>query len=115
MDIKTLVVGQEVWLKSGPYTRKGKVVDISFLQDCRQHQTGPRLKPPVGVVGVEPLHTENEMRYLILFDANGKTGDAWNGLGSWEYIGDKIGWLQSDPRTPGTAYGPWELVDTPSV
>lgn len=115
MDIKTLVVGQEVWLKSGPYTRKGKVVDISFLKDYVQGPNGARLKLPVGVVGVEPLHTENEMRYLILFDANGKTGDAWNGLGFWEYIGDELGWLQSDPRTPGTAYGHWELVDAPSV
>jgi len=117
MDTKTLVVGQEVWLKTGPYTRKGKVVDISFLKDYVQGN-GARLKLPVGVAGVEPvepLYTENELRCLILFDANGKTGDAWNGLDSWEYIGDEIGWLQSDPRTPGTAYGHWELGDTSSV
>jgi hypothetical protein len=26
MDTKTLVVGQEVWMQSGPYAKKGKLV-----------------------------------------------------------------------------------------
>lgn len=108
MDTKTLVVGQDVWLKSGPYTRRGKVADISFLQNIQRRNAG-QLEPPVGAVGVELVPIANETRCLILFNAKGKTGDAWNGLGAWEYIGDEIGWLQSDPRTPGTEYGPWEL------
>lgn len=51
-------------------------------------------------------------RYRIRFDANGKTGDGWRGLGYRYHVSAmELGWLQDDPRIPGTEYGPWELVD----
>ena len=93
MDTKTLVVGQEVWMRSGVYTQKGKVAEVT-----EQY------------VSVELFLGENHVRGFIRFDTNGKTGTGWDGLGYFEYIGEEVGMLQSDPRLPGTEFGPWELT-----
>jgi hypothetical protein len=85
-------VGQEVCMRSGGYTRKGRVAEVTELY-----------------VEVEPYPlVENETECLIRFHHNGKAGSGWEGLGLWEYHGG--GWLQSDPRTPD-----WELVDNHSA
>lgn len=94
MDTRTLVVGQEVWMRSGVYTQKGKVAEVT-----EQY------------VDVEVSRAENAVRGFIRFDANGKTGTGWDGLGYFIYVGEEVGMLQSDPRTPGTEFGPWELTD----
>ena len=60
---------------------------------------------------VEVLLAKNAVRGFIRFDAvTGKTGTGWDGLGYFEYIGEEVGMLISDPRMPGTDFGPWELV-----
>jgi hypothetical protein len=84
MDIKTLVVGHAVWIRSGPYTQKCKVAEIT-----EQY------------VAVELPRVENAVRGFIRFDATtGKTGTGWDGLGYFEYIGEEVGILQSDPVSP---------------
>jgi hypothetical protein len=133
MDTKTLVVGQEVWMKSGPYAKKGKVVEVFFAPPGTATPPRPEgyiLSPTESVefipgwyVEVEflpPANANEKMgthwdvgdvgRFFIRFDANGKTGTGWDGLGFFEpHFGST---LQSDPRTPGTKFGPWELVES---
>jgi len=92
MDTNKLVVGQEVWMQSGPYALKGKVT--MFIDQC---------------VMVEVPQPKNAVRGFIKFDANGKTGTGWDGLGYFELIG--CGLEQCDPRPVGTKYGTWELTD----
>ena len=92
MYTKTLVVGQDVWMKSGPYTQKGKVAEVT-----EQY------------VDVDVFLDKNAVGGFIRFDANGKTGTGWDGLGYFVYIGKEV--LQSDPRLPGTEFGAWELVN----
>jgi hypothetical protein len=89
--MNTLTVGQEVWMKSGIYARKGKVavvrdwcVEVELLRD----EGGP----------IGP-------KYSIRFDTNGKACDS-----SDIYEGNM--WGGPDPRIPGThECGPWELED----
>lgn len=97
-------------MQSGPYAKKGTVVETG-TQDITSWGFGPRLNQ--WYVEVEFPHGDGG-RFFIRFDAKGKTGSAYEGLGYWEWIGPEIGKLQSDPRTPGTEYGPWELVETPT-
>ena len=95
MDFSKLVVDQEAQMKSGPRTRKGKVIRVT-----EQY------------VDVEPSPRENEVRGFIRFDIHsGKTGTISEGLGFWEGTGpaDYIG--ENPFITPGTEFGPWELVD----
>jgi hypothetical protein len=61
-------------------------------------------------VEVELPVAKDAVKCFIRFDHNGETGAGWDGLGLWEYVGEEIGWLQSDPRTPGTRFGPWKLI-----
>jgi hypothetical protein len=91
-----LVVGQAVRMRSGCRTQEGKVAEVT-----EQYVL-------VGVICAD----KTESREFIRFDHNGKTGTGWDGLGSFEYIGKEVGMLQSDPRLPGTEFGPWELVPT---
>jgi hypothetical protein len=88
MDTTKLVVGQEVWMKSGIYGNKGKVVKIT--ERC---------------VEVEPLRAEGPigLKYGIRFDTNGMACDS-----SDIYEGNM--WSGPDSRIPGThEFGPWEL------
>ena len=89
------VVGQDVWIRSGPCFQKGKVAEITEKY-----------------ILVEIPRPKNAVRSFIRFDATtGKTGTGWDGLGYFEYVGDEVGMLQSDPRLPGTVFGPWKLTD----
>ena len=89
MDTKTLVVGQDVYVVSGWYLKKGKVVKVT----------------PSGVE-VELALIEGPIRpegpELIRFDTNGKacnSRDIYKGSMEWSGI-------------PGTFEGgPWELAD----
>jgi hypothetical protein len=102
--VKKLVVGQEVWMQSGWYVEKGTVkATVSNPPDTVIENRGVTIYMPEWYVEVE-----TGGHCIIRFDANGQTGDGWHGLGLWESFG------QSDPRTPGTEYGPWELVEAPS-
>jgi hypothetical protein len=88
MDMKTLVVGQNVWMQSGIYARQGKVVNIRG-----------------GFIEVEPLSNEGTagLRCHIRFGINGKACDS-----SDIYEGN----LWGKDHIPGThEFGPWELVD----
>jgi len=110
MNTKMLVVGQKVSMRSGPYTKKGKVVKVMapWMAYCyKKCGVTPRW-----CVEVELFRAEDEIRTLILFDANGTAGSFYDGLGTWEYIGPTFDWIMDDPRTPGTEYGPWELAST---
>lgn len=91
MDIKTLVVGQEVWMKSGPYyARKGMVVKVTDW--CVEVE----LPLPEGPIG---------SKHAIRFDTNGKACDSTD-------IYDGNMWGGPDPNIPGThEFGPWELTD----
>ena len=97
MDIKTLTIGQVVCMQSGPHTQQGKVVkpEVWMAVDINN------------VTVVEVL--EGKTKCLFMFGPDGKTGSAWDGLGSWDYIGN--GWMMCDPRIPGTEFGPWKLVE----
>lgn len=87
MNTKTLVVGQEVLMRSGIYGSDGKVVKVT-----EQY------------VEVEFLRTPGGPIDRIRFDANGKACDS-----SDIYEGNM--WGGPDPRIPGThEYGPWELI-----
>lgn len=70
-DTKTLVVGQEVCLASGPYTCRGKVVEVT----------------PEGVV-VQATEQQNitSTGDLFRFDKNGKGLDRWGTFecGPWD-------------------------------
>lgn len=114
MDTKALVVGQDIWMRSGEYAKRGKVVAIS-VPGAKEimASNGPPM-PEGGCVEVEFSYADGR-RYFIRFDANGKTGTGWEGFGQWDYIGPEIGPLQSDPRLPGTEFGPWELVESPQI
>jgi hypothetical protein len=91
--IKTLAVGQEAWMKSGPYVEKGTVIEVTAKY-----------------VAVELTQVEDARRFAYLFDAvSGQTGSGcYDGLGVWEWIAG--GWMQEDPGAPGTECGPWKLV-----
>jgi hypothetical protein len=99
MDMKKLVVGQDVWVLVGedvwkrdePYTEKGKVVEVTARYVAVEF-------PGDGTWIQSPC--------LIRFDAvTGKTGTGREGLGYFEFHGGC--WMQSDPRSPGF----WELTD----
>jgi hypothetical protein len=118
VNTNTLVVGQEVWMRSGPYTQKGKVV-AAVSSSPGTVENGGEISVPKWYVEVEFLPHFNggtagkwdAGHFFIRFDANGKTGTGWDGLGFFEpHFG---GTLQVDPRTPGTMCGPWELVTEP--
>jgi hypothetical protein len=86
--MKTPTVGQEVWMKSGIYAKKAKVVKVT--KQC---------------VEVELLRAEGPIgpKYLIRFDTNGRACDS-----SDIYEGNM--WGGPDPRIPGThEFGPWKL------
>ncbi|HET9406013.1 MAG TPA: hypothetical protein VFO39_02135 [Candidatus Sulfotelmatobacter sp.] len=90
LDTKTLAVGQEVWMQSGIYAKKAKVVEVTKRR-----------------VIVELLRAEGPigLKYQIRFDANRKACDSSD-------IYDGNIWGGPDPRIPGThEFGPWELVD----
>ena len=94
-SVNRFVVGRNVWIRSGPCIKKCKVAEIT-----EQY------------VLVELPHVENAVKGFIRFDpTTGKTGTGWDGLGYFDYIGENIGMLQSDPRIPGTIFGPWKLID----
>ena len=96
MDTKTLVVGQKVELRSGPYTKEATVIGIT---DYR--------------VQVEPVLVGDEERYAIHFAKPGKPGTIFEKVrqcGVFLYTGN--GWDEYDRRTIGTEFGPWELVDS---
>jgi hypothetical protein len=131
MDTKTLVVGQEVWMKSGPYAKKGKVVEVFSAPPGTATPPRPEgyiLSPTESVEFIPEWYVEVEFLppananekiggiwdtgpFFIRFNAEGKTGTGWDGLGFFEpHCGGR---LQSDPRTPGTKFGPWELELVP--
>ncbi len=91
MNTKSLVVGQEVYMVSGIYGKKGKVVKIG-----RSLFTLFRPSVIVQVRAQGPIDEPTLMR----FDANGKacySDDIYNG---------NMG------NIPGThEFGPWELID----
>jgi len=92
MDTKKLVVGQEVWMQSGMYAQKGKVVVVTEL--CVEVE----LLLVYGPIG---------LKHTLRFDTNGHACD------SSDLYTDNM-WGGPDPRIPGThEFGPWELVDTP--
>jgi hypothetical protein len=91
MDTTKLVVGQIVWMQSGPHREKGRVLWITDKY-----------------IGVGVLHgmTGGDYRYAFLFDFNGKTGTVWEGLGSVTHCGGES-WVTDNPFAPGTVeYGP---------
>jgi hypothetical protein len=97
--VNSLVVGQIVWMESGPHRQKGQVLWITDKE-----------------VGVEVFHDNSGLnhnrRYAFLFDFNGNTGTVWEGLGSLENVGggpDSKSWITDWPYAPGTEYGPWKL------
>jgi hypothetical protein len=86
--MSTYSVGQEVWMKSGMYAQRGKVVAVR--ERCVEVEL-LRAEGPVG------------LKYLIRFDTNGKACDS-----SDIYEGNM--WGGPDPRIPGThEFGPWHL------
>jgi len=91
MDIKTLVVGQEVWMQSGIYAKKAKVFKIT---DRHVEVELLRAEGPVG------------LKYGIRFDRN--SGVACDSSDIYE--GNMFGFTPG--RIPGThEFGPWELDD----
>lgn len=115
MDTTKLTLGQEVWMQSGSYAKRGKVVAIGSYPAGAMGLPPPKwyAEGPLLLVEryVEVEFNDDDWRYRIRFDAaNGRTGDGWRGLGYWYYV-SILGWLQEDPRIPSTEYGPWELVD----
>ncbi len=90
MDIKTLVVGQDVYMVSGIYGNKGKVVEVT---------------PSSVIVQLALAQGPINEPTLIRFDTNGKACDS-----SDIYNGNM--WGGPDPNIPGThEFGPWELTD----
>ncbi len=105
MDTKKLVVGQEVWMKRDHvFYQKGKVLDPSSLEQFveRRGEIDAPSKFAEGAIAVEV----NEGRTVFLFDVNGRTGPAWEGLGFFDNS-DVCGWFQSEPRSPGD----WQLME----
>lgn len=92
MDTNKLEIGQEVWIKSGIYGKKAKVVEVT--------ERG---------VEVELLRAEGPigLKYGIRFDTSGRACDSRD-----IYEGNM--WGGPDPRIPGThEFGPWELDEGP--
>jgi hypothetical protein len=89
MDIKTLVVGQDVRLISGIYGKMGRVVEVT--------SSGVIVQLALAEGPIRPEGPE-----LIRFDANGKacdSSDVYKGNMEWNGI-------------PGTfECGPWELTN----
>jgi hypothetical protein len=88
MDTNKLVVGQIVWMRSGPYYGKeAKVVKVT-----------ERFVEVVVLLAEGPIG----LKYGIRFDTNGKACDSrdiYEGNMEWNGI-------------PGTyEFGPWELTD----
>ena len=87
MDTNRVVVGQEVWIKSGIYGTKVKVVKVT--EWCVEVEL-LRAEGPIG------------LKYGIRFDTNGKacdSSDIYEGNIEWGGI-------------PGTyECGPWELAE----
>jgi hypothetical protein len=93
VDINSPVVGQEVRMKSGAHIQTGRVAEVT-----EQY------------VLVEVWRDISPGRFFIRFNSKtGKTGTGWDDLGLFEYIGEEVGLIQSDPRLPDTESGPWEL------
>jgi hypothetical protein len=89
MDLKTLVVGQDVYMVSGRYGNKGKVVEVT---------------PSSVIVQLALAHGPIDEPTLIRFDKRGRACDS-----SDIYNGNMWG---SSPRIPGThEFGPWKLTD----
>ncbi len=90
MKTSELVIGQTVWMKSGPYyAREGIVTKVT--EQCVEVEL-LRAEGPIG------------LKYAIRFDRDGKACDS-----SDIYAGNMWG---ADPRIPGThEFGPWELID----
>jgi len=86
---KTLVVGQEVFMRSGELSKEATVTEIT------KHY-----------IEVEPTDLwQNETRYSLRFHiSNGKQA------GIFLYLGDKLGWAEYDRRPLCTEFGPWELA-----
>jgi hypothetical protein len=89
MDIKTLVVGQDVYMVSGIYGNKGKVVEVT---------------PSSVTVQLALAQGPIDEPTLIRFDTNGKACDS-----SDIYNGNM--WGGPGPTIPGThEFGPGELT-----
>jgi hypothetical protein len=91
MDIKTLVVGQNVFMRSGEYGDWGKVVEIT----------------PTGAV-VQSIFEEPTLHWppnerMIRFDNKGIACE------SCDYKGGFV----EGTKIPGTESGPWELYLNP--
>jgi len=90
MDTKTLVVGQDVYMVSGIYRNKGKVVEVT---------------PSRVIVQLALAQGPTNEPTLIRFDNNGKACDS-----SDIYNGNM--WGGPAPNIPGThEFGPWELTN----
>jgi hypothetical protein len=104
MDTKTLVVGEEVWMQSGPYTQQGTVDKITKFY----------VEVAVPITQVEAFRIGASIpAWFIRFDAQGKAGSGFDNLGLWveDHNAGRVPWGM---ETPGTEYGPWELVEGPS-
>jgi hypothetical protein len=102
MDTKTLVVGQEVWMGNGKYSRKGTVVEITEKYIAVGFSL-PGSPPTPSWGGYVMAHQH------ILFDHNGVTGSYEDGLGCYlcGIVGEDAPWT-----VPGTECGgPWKLQE----
>jgi hypothetical protein len=92
-------VGQIVWTKSGPYSRKGRVHEITDKY-----------------VSIELFHAGSGPRYFVQISPDGKVPDPeWGGpFGHFEYIGPTVGMVQVDPCYPRIEFGPLELTADPA-
>jgi len=98
VDMRTLKVGQKVWMQSGDQFRESTVTETTEKY-----------------VAVEPVLVGDERRHIIRFHHDGKQSPAWvnEGLGTWEYFefiaGGRPCWIQEGPWQRGTKFGPWEI------
>jgi hypothetical protein len=101
MDTKTLVVSQQVWMKSGDIFEEVTVIEIT--------EKYVAVKPP--------FLDQTKRPWMMRFDRNGKQRDGVSpleGLGLYEWyegFAGFTGWEQEDPRLICTKFGPWELTD----
>jgi hypothetical protein len=90
MDTKTLVVGQDVWMRSGRYAQEGTVVAVNDW--CVE-------------VELLLIYGPAGLKHTLRFDTNGKACD------SSDLYTDNM-WGGLDPRIPGThEFGPWEITE----
>jgi hypothetical protein len=107
MDTTKLVVGQKIWMQSGPLLKEATVTEITEEY-----------------IEVKPVaFDQNERPWMIHFQKDGKQFSVEDlvkrtgGYVDWKYLGNLgvydwtcRGWERHDPRPEGGPAGPWELT-----